>query len=238
LSLLKSWGGATIAYRRRMIDSPSYTLNHEEVAKALEEGIVFAEGLTPTRIEVDRYGHARAVVFANGAELPARSVLIAAGTQPNTVLAREEGVSLELDGKYFLATDDTGARVKPERHTAKPKRPEVLLHRYPDGRFMSFFGDLHPSYFGNVVKAMGSAKQGYPVVSSVLAGRGAASKLDDSQFMTKLNRDLRAVVHEVRRLTPTIVEVVLRAPVAARRFEPGQFYRMQNFEALALKVPG
>jgi NADPH-dependent glutamate synthase beta subunit-like oxidoreductase/NAD(P)H-flavin reductase len=238
LSLLKSWGGATIAYRRRMIDSPSYTLNHEEVAKALEEGIVFAEGLTPTRIEVDRWGHARAVVFANGAELPARSVLIAAGTQPNTVLAREEGVSLELDGKYFLATDASGAPVKPERHTAKPKRPEVLLHRYPDGRFMSFFGDLHPSYFGNVVKAMGSAKQGFPVVSSVLARRPAASLLDDAKFLAKLNRDLRAVVHEVRRLTPTIVEVVLRAPVAARRFEPGQFYRMQNYETLALRVPG
>ena len=56
--------------------------------------------------------------------------------------------------------------------------------------------------------------------------------------LRKLNRDLRAVVHEVRRLTPTIVEVVLRAPVAARRFEPGQFYRMQNFETLALRVPG
>ena len=41
-----------------MIDSPSYTLNHEEVAKALEEGIVFAEGLTPARIEVDKHGHA------------------------------------------------------------------------------------------------------------------------------------------------------------------------------------
>ncbi len=34
----------TIAYRRRLIDSPSYTLNHEEVEKALEEGIRFAEG--------------------------------------------------------------------------------------------------------------------------------------------------------------------------------------------------
>jgi NADPH-dependent glutamate synthase beta subunit-like oxidoreductase/NAD(P)H-flavin reductase len=238
LSLLKSWGGATIAYRRRMIDSPSYTLNHEEVAKALEEGIVFAEGLTPARIEVDRHGHARAVVFANGAELPAKSVLIAAGTQPNTVLAREEGVSLELDGKYFLACDENGAPVKPERHTAKPKQPEVLLHRYPDGRFMSFFGDLHPSYFGNVVKAMGSAKQGFPAVSKVLANRAAASALDDARFLARLNRDLRAVVHEVRRLTPTIVEVVLRAPVAARRFEPGQFYRMQNYETLALRVPG
>jgi NAD(P)H-flavin reductase len=42
----------------------------------------------------------------------------------------------------------------------------------------------------------------------------------------------------VRRHTPTIVEVVLRAPVAARRFQPGQFYRMQNFESLALRVPG
>ncbi|MDA1116675.1 MAG: FAD-dependent oxidoreductase [Proteobacteria bacterium] len=238
LELLKSWGGATIAYRRRMVDSPSYTLNHEEVGKALEEGIVFAEGLTPERIEVDKYGHASAVKFSGGIELKAKSVLIAAGTQPNTVLAREEGVSLALDGKYFLACDETGAPVRPERHTSKPARPEVLLHRYPDGRFMSFFGDLHPSYFGNVVKAMGSAKQGFPVVSGVLSGRKPSSTLDDAAFLARLNRDLRAVVHEVRRLTPAIIEVVLRAPVAARRFRPGQFYRMQNFEAFALHVPG
>jgi NADPH-dependent glutamate synthase beta subunit-like oxidoreductase/NAD(P)H-flavin reductase len=240
--LLKSWGGATIAYRRRMIDSPSYTLNHEEVEKALEEGITFAEGLTPTRIEVDEFGHASAVQFQTTERKPvtlaARSVLIAAGTQPNTVLAREEGVGLALDGKYFQASDENGAPVKPERGAAKPSRPQVLLHRRPDGRFMSFFGDLHPSYFGNVVKAMGSAKQGFPVVSTVLSGRKAASSLDDAQFFARLNRDLRAVVHEVRRLTPRIVEVVLRAPIAARRFHPGQFYRMQNFETLAMKLPG
>jgi NADPH-dependent glutamate synthase beta subunit-like oxidoreductase/NAD(P)H-flavin reductase len=241
LQLLKSWGGSTIAYRRRLVDSPSYTLNHEEVEKALEEGIVFAEGLTPTRIEVDKHGHARAVRFSSNGrevELPAKSVLIAAGTQPNTVLAREEGVSLALDGKYFQACDESGAPVKPEPHTAKPRRPEVLLHRRADGRFMSFFGDLHPSYFGNVVKAMGSAKQGFPVVTGVLSKRNASSSLDDATFLARLNRDLRAVVHEVKRLTPTIVEVVLRAPVAARRFRPGQFYRMQNFETLAMRVAG
>src|SRR5208337_300081 len=34
--LLDSWGGATIAYRRKLTESPSYTLNHEEVAKAME----------------------------------------------------------------------------------------------------------------------------------------------------------------------------------------------------------
>ena len=38
------------------------------------------------------------------------------------------------------------------------------------------------------------------------------------------------------RLTPTIVEVVVHAPAAARAFRPGQFYRLQNFEMLAPRV--
>ena len=75
-ALLDSWGGATIVYRRRLIDSPSYTLNHEEVAKALEEGVRFAEGLTPRAVVVDRFGHAAAleVTGADGAgfTLPAQ----------------------------------------------------------------------------------------------------------------------------------------------------------------------
>ena len=58
LELLQLWGGSTIAYRKRLIDSPSYTLNHEEVEKALEEGIRFAEGLTPLAIDVDEQGAA------------------------------------------------------------------------------------------------------------------------------------------------------------------------------------
>ena len=64
INLLQAWGGATIAYRKRLIDSPSYTLNHEEVEKALEEGIWFAEGMTPTRVNVDQWGHTQSVQFA------------------------------------------------------------------------------------------------------------------------------------------------------------------------------
>ena len=47
--------------------------------------------------------------------------------------------------------------------------PAVLTELRADGRAMSFFGDLHPSFHGNVVKAMASAKQGYPIVSRMLA---------------------------------------------------------------------
>ena len=56
--------------------------------------------------------------------------------------------------------------------------------------------------------------------------------------MAKLNDELRATVHEVVRLTPNIVEVVVRAPLAARAFKPGQFYRLQNFETLSAASRG
>ena len=235
LELLQSWGGSTIAYRKRLIDSPSYTLNHEEVEKALEEGIRFAENLTPVSIEVDEYGHARSLVVQTPegkAELPARTILIAAGTQPNTVLAREDPTHFPIDGRYFRAVDENGEVVKPES-SAKPREVRVLMAREPDGRFISFFGDLHPSFFGNVVKAMGSAKQGFPVVSRVLAQRPSRASGENADFLASLNAQLRATVHHVERLTPKIVEVVVRAPMAAKRFRPGQFFRLQNFEALA-----
>jgi NADPH-dependent glutamate synthase beta subunit-like oxidoreductase len=118
VELLQGWGGATIAYRRRMIDSPSYTLNHEEVEKALEEGIRFAEGLSPVAVVVDEHGHAAGLEVAQaprpGEEdeervkvlLPAHAILVAAGTSPNTVLAREDAAHFALDGRYFRLLDE------------------------------------------------------------------------------------------------------------------------------------
>ncbi|HQT76498.1 MAG TPA: FAD-dependent oxidoreductase [Rhodopila sp.] len=233
--LLDSWGGATVAYRRRLVDSPSYTLNHEEVAKAMEEAVRFAEGLTPVAVETDSYGHAAGlkVKHADGTEavLPARAILVAAGTQPNTVLAREDG-RIQLDGRYFQAIDANGHKVTPIRGLAKPDEAKVLMHRAENGRFISFFGDLHPSFFGNVVKAMGGAKRGYPVVSRALAAQDA-TPVSGTDLIAAARDGLSATVHAVNRLTPTIVEVVIRAPAAARAFRPGQFYRLQNFEVLA-----
>ncbi|UCH17866.1 MAG: FAD-dependent oxidoreductase [Burkholderiales bacterium] len=251
IELLREWGGATIAYRRRLVDSPSYTLNHEEVEKALEEGITFAECLAPLAVDVDNYGAARGMRFARQQRgddgrwartgehwLPAHTIFVAAGTQPNTVLAREDALHFKLDGKYFAACDESGAPVQPTHGDCKPAHPDVLLSRLGDGRFISFFGDLHPSYFGNVVKAMGSAKQGYPVVSRVLAQQPPRSAESTDRFFGQWADDLLARVHEVKRLTPTIVEVVIRAPMAARNFRPGQFFRLQNFESLSPLVAG
>src|ERR1035437_4723711 len=140
IELLQHWGGVTIAYRRRLIDSPSYTLNHEDVEKALEEGIAFAECLSPLAVEVDNYGAVKGMRFTLqqiGADgkwegsgeywLPAHTIFVAAGTQPNTVLAREHPGHFQLDGKYFRACGEDGAPAKPEYSLSKPAQAEVLL---------------------------------------------------------------------------------------------------------------
>ncbi|MGE0810586.1 MAG: FAD-dependent oxidoreductase [Immundisolibacter sp.] len=246
LELLRSWGGATLVYRRRLVDAPCYTLNHEEVHKALEEGIEFAECLVPVGVQADAHGHAmglevelqtagedgRLAPSGQRQVLPARAILVAAGTVPNTVLAREAPDQLSLDGAYFRSLDEHG-EVQPAPRLAKSGEVPMLTERRADGRAVSFFGDLHPSFAGNVVKAMASAKRGYPVISRLLATRAPASAETAADFHARLHGLLRARVERVERLTPTIVEVVLHAPLAAQRFEPGQFYRLQNFETLA-----
>lgn len=231
LALVQSWGGVTIAYRRDLTNAPSYTLNHEEVHKALEEGIFIAPNLTPIKIHTDDLGWATMLECAGDKKLAAKTIMVAAGTQPNTVLARE-GFGFALDGKYFQAYDDTGHPVTPER-SAKPVSNHIFMHVRPDGRRMSFLGDLHPSYAGNVVKAMASAKNAYPQITAQMHALQGAGDVD--ALRQKLSDGLMVTVHAVNRLTPTIIEVVVRAPMAARNFQPGQFYRLQNFETIAGK---
>ena len=262
VSLVRSWGGVTLVYRKRMVDSPAYRLNHEEVIKALEEGITFAENLNPIEAAADEHGAVRAMVFtregpafaAGGSDaasagqatitLPARTVLVAAGTSPNVTYEKECPGTFQLDAKkkFFqphsvVADGDGGFRLAPD--------PDGFFTSYGrDGRFVTYYGDNHPRYAGNVVKAMASAKHGYPHIVKLfapeLAALDAARQAERDRAWTalvqRLETDLVAHVEEVVRLTPTIIEVIVRAPAAARHFHPGQFYRLQNFESVARRV--
>ncbi len=124
----------------------------------------------------------------------------------------------------------------PER-VAKPGAVRVLTELREDGRAVSFFGDLHPSFSGNVVKAMGGATLGYPVVSRMLA-RLEPRRPTPVELRARLDDELRARVQQIIRLTPKIIEIVVKAPMAARAFSPGQFYRLQNYEVLAPRIDG
>ncbi len=231
LDLLRGWGGVTLVYRRKLSESPAYRNNHEEIVKALEEGISIAEEWAPQEVKADAHGWATAlaVKHADGrtADFPAKMVIVAAGTIPNITLAREGEGGLVVNGKHFQALDEEGNPVTPER-SSKPAQTHVLIAAKKAGMPVSFFGDLHPGFSGNVVTAMASARAGAPVIGRTLAKAKPVAPGADALF-AKLNRDLRPTLKRVTRLTPNIVEVVVDAPLAARRFLPGQFFRLQNY---------
>ncbi|XGA08954.1 MAG: FAD-dependent oxidoreductase [Wolbachia endosymbiont of Xenopsylla cheopis] len=239
LELMRSWGGVKIVYRKNLTDSPSYRLNSEEVKNALAEGIDFLENLEPTEIVTDEYNHAQSVAVLDKdgkiRHINARTILIAAGTEPNTTVANEDTKHFKLSGKYFSYFDLEG---KVGWHTFSPKAKKqdyIFLYR-DSSKAISFFGDLHPSYSGSVVKAMASAKNGYPIITQLLQGNNDVKTEHAKAFFDKIKSAFTAVVVDVKRLTPKVVEVVIKAPMAAANFKPGQFYRLQNFEANSPKI--
>jgi NAD(P)H-flavin reductase len=259
VKLVRRWGGVSIVYRKRLLDSPAYRLNHEEVIKALEEGISFIENLNPLEAVVDERDHVQAMRFSvadrvggpalrNIVELPAHSVMVAAGTTPNITYEKEHSGTFQLDSKKKFFAAHRAVR-RPDGSFALEPAPNGsgFFTSYSDrGRFISYYGDNHPRYAGNVVKAMASARDGYPRVVELFADDLSAMDPKDQsardrqwrELTKKMDEELIAEVYEIRRLTPTIVEAVIHAPAAARRFEPGQFYRLQNFESHAEQLKG
>ncbi len=254
--LIQSWGGVSLVYRKRLQDSPAYRLNHEEVQKALEEGINFIELMTPTEAVPDEHNAVKAIVFEkvgyteetgkfeNTGEtitLPARTVCVAAGTAPNVIYEKEFPGTFKLDEwRQFFEPHEVSRNGDGNLHVHESKTGFFTSYE-KDGKFISYYGDNHPQYAGNVVKAMASAKDGYPKVVELfadeLAERGDLPQAEKDAIFDKLEAELdeqlRAYVVRVERLTPTIVDVVVKAPLQARKFEPGQFYRLQNFETNA-----
>ncbi|WP_342375337.1 FAD-dependent oxidoreductase [Myxococcus stipitatus] len=269
IKLVRAWGGVSLAYRRSLTESPAYRLNHEEVSKALEEGIRFIERMSPVEALPDATGAVRALRFERMVtvdgklkgsgqffELPARTVCVAAGTSPNVTYEREYPGTFKLDeaGDYFqgysLVEAEGGFQLEPVEASEDLDSKVGFFTSYAkDGRFISFYGDNHPTYAGNVVKAMASAKDGYSEVARLYAKEVAALDFDDevaqarreelrAAHFAKLDAAFNATVVAVKRLTPTIVEVVVKAPFAASHFQPGQFYRLQNFERNAPVIDG
>ncbi len=264
VSLVRGWGGVRLVYRKRMEDSPAYRLNHEEVIKALEEGITFVECMSPVEALLDNHSAVRALVFerqkrddagkwsATGemVEMKAHSVLVAAGTSPNITYEKEKPGTFELDDRksFFKVGRVDAGTFQPVRKGRDEKGTAFFTSYNTSGHTVSVYGDNHPAYAGNVVKAMASARDGYRSVVGAFAERIAAVSNAPTavlerkgawrKLLRKLDYEIEAVVHEINRLTPTIVEVVVHAPAAARRFEPGQFYRLQNFEVNSETVNG
>ncbi|MGN7678311.1 MAG: FAD-dependent oxidoreductase [Anaplasma sp.] len=203
LALLQEWGGVTIVYRGNLGSSTAYRVNSEELQNAMSEGVYFAENIQSEEIVLDKYNHAAGIIARNAAGyeqyINAKTVVIAAGTHEGCSPLEEQNIDIQN------CTDN------------------VLIDK---NGTISVLGDLHPRYRGSVVNAIASAKNGYPAITETLKERAKCQ--DSEKFFREVRGSLLSKIVSVTALTPDIIELTVLSPLAARRFSPGQFYRLQN----------
>jgi NAD(P)H-flavin reductase len=250
IRLIRLWGGVTIVYRRSMQESPAYQRNHEELIKALQEGIYYAEGLQPSAVELDNTGYCHALRCLSRFQdkegkwsetdeiitLPACSIFVATGAKPNVAYAFEHSQDIErkkFEYPRYREQDGELIAVPLEGHIKMPIYGAFTSYA-KERRFVSFIGDTHPIFHGSVVKAIASAKRSYPRIVKALEHKSQqGDEQEYQQFSNKLKELLNVTVEEVSTLDPHTVRLTIRAPQLAQNFKPGQFYRLQNFECLS-----
>ena len=97
-------------------------------------------------------------------DLPARTVLVAAGTVPNVTYEKEHRGTLQAGRRQKFFQGFRAVKGREGTFVLEPDANGFFTSYENDGRFVSYYGDNHPRYNGNVVKAMASAKDGYPHV--------------------------------------------------------------------------
>jgi NADPH-dependent glutamate synthase beta subunit-like oxidoreductase/NAD(P)H-flavin reductase len=251
LKLIRQWGGVTVAYRGLLSDSPAYKRNNEEVSKAFEEGIYYAEGLAPKVVRLDQYGHVEALVSESRVldekgqwittdeehVLPARAIFVATGARPNIAYEFEHRGSFHREGTEYKAYDIHGKLVEVAANShSKITEFGAFTSYQRDNHRVTFLGDTHPVFHGSVVKAISSAKRIYPAVMQALGERQQSDEQEYLAFAQKMKVEFSAVIKAVKRHTPSVIELTIYAPMAVRNYQPGQFYRLQNYERLAKQV--
>lgn len=249
--LLHEWGGVTVIYRRSLQESPAYTRNHEEVAKAFEEGIWYAEGLDPKAAQIDAQGHVKGLIceqlqrdamgkwaaIGQKVTLSARTILVATGAKPNIAYEFEHRGTFQKNQFEYQPFVETEGQLIPTSSVdhCKSEKFGAFTSYAQQGRRVSFLGDTHPVFHGSVVKAVASAKRIYPEIIQSFGDKiqqhGDAAEY--ATFRAKMTDLFTATLEKIERLSPQVLQLTVRAPQAAKKFQPGQFFRLQNFETTA-----
>jgi NADPH-dependent glutamate synthase beta subunit-like oxidoreductase/NAD(P)H-flavin reductase len=253
-NLLHQWGGVTVVYRRSLPESPAYKRNHEEVIKALEEGIYYLEGIEPQAVRLDNHGQVQGLVghrrildaigqwqtTSDEVILPARAILVATGAQPNIAYEFEHRGHFQRTGWQYQPYHDVEGTLQ-----ALPLTPHCKIADFgpftsyeQDNHRVTFVGDTHPTFQGSVVKAIASSQRTYPAIVKLFADQIATvgNEAEYLDFRTQIQAAFAIKLEQIQRQTPRIIELKVKAPLAARQFRPGQLFRCQNLETLSTIV--
>jgi NADPH-dependent glutamate synthase beta subunit-like oxidoreductase/NAD(P)H-flavin reductase len=246
IKLIREWGGVTIVYRRTMQESPAYINNHEELQKALEEGIFYLESLEPDSVDLNQFGHVETLLchrrIRNDAnewetttqeiKIPARSIFVATGTQPNIAYEFEHRGTFKRQGVQYQHYENINDELTIPHGVQHCKDPEFgpFTSYHKHDKRVTLIGDTHPVFHGSVVKAIASGLKTYPKIMTVLPQDQLGDEKEYQQFADKIRYQFQTTISDIKRCAENVLELTVKSPLAAKHFRAGQFYRIQNYE--------
>lgn len=105
-----------------------------------------------------------------------------------------------------------------------------------DNYRFSHFGDCNQKYSGSVVKALASAKNGYKEVTKHLNKSSPNTNFSFQQFSQVLDQQLKSKIYSIKEITPNILDIAIKSPMAAQNYQAGQIFRLQNFAETSGKL--
>src|SRR5439155_1609595 len=135
-------------------------------------------------------------------EFPAHTLCVAAGTSPNVIYEKEKPGTFKMDEwRQFFQPFDVEQNGDGKFHAVESGKgePGFFTSYESEGKFISYYGDNHPKYAGNVVKAMASAKDGYEKVAELFADeieRDAAPQWERDAVFDSLEATLDEQLHD------------------------------------------
>lgn len=245
--LIHQWGGVTVVYRRKIEESPAYLSNHEELIKAFEEGIFYLENYSPIETKLDQYSHVSGLAcqHSNTKEiitLPCKSIFVATGARPNIAYEFEhQGTfkreKFQYQPFYFNSERNELKELQTISHCKEPNIGSFTSYDQHDKK-VTFIGDTHPTFHGNVVKAVASAKKTYPQILALFGEKllQKGNEIEYQYFRDQLKEKLSTYVVDIKRRAHSVLELEIHAPMAAEKFKAGQFFRLQTYEKNALQL--
>lgn len=242
--LINSWGGVSIVYRKKMQQSPAYINNHEELQEALKEGIYYIENLQPKQINLDKHGHCASTNFEltvgdneekeQTVTLKSKTILIATGASLNVAYAFEHPKAFQRNGMQYQRFEEQAGElvIAHDAEHCKSEHFGPFTSYQNETHRVTFIGDTHPVFHGNVVKAIASAKRSYPIINEHLKNFTADIANYDA-FAQELREQFTTVITNIKRLHKNVLELTVNAPLLAQQFKPGQFFRAQGYMTTA-----
>ena len=243
IKLLHSWGGVSVVYRKNMQDSPAYKRNHEELIKALEEGLLYVPLFAPIAIRCDEQGWCQSLAvvkmdYSDGqwqmsdheASIPARTVLVATGAQPNVAYGFEHAGDFERKRYQYTSYHWKGNKLVPAPVKKHCKQDDIGVFTSYDknNKCVSFIGDTHPTFHGSVVKAVASAMYAVPLVHQQL--QKVKSKAESKGFLSFCDDYFNARLLDKVHLNQQELLLTIESKAIVSKYNAGNFVRLQCFE--------